>query len=59
MKCDICGKKIDTREKRIDGLPAGVGFELEDRRIVNVCTDCILTKNFKERIKVLEGAADD
>ena len=59
MKCDFCGKKIDMREKRADGLPAGVGFELENGRIINLCTDCILAKDYMERIKVLEGAADD
>lgn len=59
MKCDICGKKIDMREKRTDGLPAGVGFELEDGRTINVCTDCIMAKDFRERIKNLEGAGND
>lgn len=59
MKCDICGKKIDMREKRIDGLPAGVGFELEDGRIINVCTDCVLAEDFRGRIKNLERAGND
>ena len=59
MKCDICGKKIDMREIRIDGLPAGVGFKLEDGRTINVCTDCVLAEDFRGRIKNLEGAEDD
>lgn len=59
VKCDICGKKIDMREKRTDGLPAGFGFELEDGSIVNVCTDCVLAEDFMGRIKNLEGAGDD
>ena len=59
MKCDICGKKIDMREKRTDGLPAGVGFELEDGSIVNVCTDCIMAEDFRGCIKNLEGAGND
>lgn len=59
VKCDFCGKKIDMREKRADGLPAGVGFELEDGRIINLCTDCVLAEDFRGRIKNLEGAADD
>lgn len=41
MRCDICGKKI-YREKRLDGLPVAVGFELEDGRIINVCTECVM-----------------
>ena len=54
VKCEFCGKRIDTREKRIDGLPAGVGLWLEDGRIVNVCTDCVLAMDFRGRIKDLE-----
>ena len=42
MKCDICGKKIYMKEKRLDGLPVAVGFELEDGRIINVCTECVM-----------------
>lgn len=59
VKCDICGKRIDKKEKRTDGLPAGVGFELEDGRIINLCTDCVMTNTVKELIRFSKEAADD
>lgn len=40
--CDICGRIISEKEKRLDGLPAGVGFQLQSGQVINVCTECIL-----------------
>ena len=42
MKCDICGKDIDMVKQRDDELPVAVGFELEDGRIINICTECVM-----------------
>lgn len=41
MKCNECGKRIRIGN-RPDGLPNGVGFELADGRIINVCADCLI-----------------
>lgn len=41
MKCEICGKEFEPGN-RPDGLPNGVGFELVDGTIYNVCADCII-----------------
>ena len=41
MRCTKCGKEFEAGT-RPDGLPNGVGYELEDGREINVCTDCIL-----------------
>lgn len=59
VKCEFCGKKIDTREKRIDGLPAGVGFKLEDGRVINICTECIMAPDIRERIANMKEGTDD
>lgn len=39
IKCDSCGKVFFPGEK--DGLPNGVGFQLEDGTTYNVCRECI------------------
>lgn len=43
VRCDECGKKI-TPGTRVDGLPNGVGFQLADGSIYNVCTECLIRK---------------
>lgn len=40
IKCDKCGKKFQPGN-RPGGLPNGVGFQLENGTIINVCSDCI------------------
>lgn len=42
MKCDKCGNIISNKIQRADGLPNGVGFELEDGRLINLCSGCIM-----------------
>ena len=42
MICDICGRIIDCKRKRLDALPAGVGIKLHSGQVVNVCTDCVM-----------------
>ena len=37
--CSKCGKRI--KFGNTNGLPNGVGFELEDGRMVNLCQECI------------------
>lgn len=41
VTCDECGKEFSPRN-RPDGLPNGVGFLLEDGKILNICADCII-----------------
>ncbi len=40
IKCNECGKEISPVET--NGLPNGVGFELEDGTIWNVCAECLV-----------------
>lgn len=40
IKCEMCGKEIIPGNDE-NGLPNGVGFELEDGIILTVCSDCI------------------
>jgi len=46
IKCKKCGKEFEVGN-RPDGLPNGVGFEMEDGSIINICTECII-KNGEE-----------
>lgn len=39
--CNNCGKEI-IPGNRPDGLPNGVGFQLSDGNVMNVCTDCLI-----------------
>lgn len=48
MKCDICGKEIDMNQQRDDELPVAAGLELEDGRVINICTECIMSFTAKE-----------
>jgi len=45
IKCDMCEKVVDTTIARADGLPAAVGFELEDGDRITACTECIIKVN--------------
>lgn len=40
-KCNKCGKEF-AYGNRADGLPNGVGLELENEKIIYICSDCIL-----------------
>lgn len=55
IKCDMCGKEIIPGNDE-NGLPNGVGFELEDGTMLNVCSECIcaLGDNAEEFDKFLE-----
>lgn len=39
-KCEVCGKEFESGANKY-GIPNGVGFELEDGTIFNVCSECI------------------
>ena len=41
ITCDKCGKEFKVGN-RPDGLPNGVGFQLENGQIINICCDCII-----------------
>ena len=51
----MCGKEIIPGNDE-NGLPNGVGFELEDRSMLNVCSECIckVGENADEFGKFLE-----
>lgn len=40
-KCNKCGKEF-AYGNRADGLPNGVGLELENKKKIYICSDCIL-----------------
>ena len=40
MKCNKCGREF-LFGNRPDGLPNGVGFELDDGRTINICAECL------------------
>lgn len=54
IKCDECGKMF-TPGNNEQGLPNGVGFQLQDGSIYNVCCDCIC----KAGEDALKGEEDD
>lgn len=41
IKCDNCGKEFEPGN-RPDGIPNGIGYQLQDGTIYNICTDCII-----------------
>lgn len=41
ITCDECGKEFKPGN-RPDGLPNGVGFQLENGQIINICCDCVI-----------------
>lgn len=40
IKCDYCGS-VFKPGNRPDGYPNGIGFQLEDGHIINLCYHCI------------------
>ena len=40
INCDMCGKEIIPGNDE-NGLPNGVGFQFEDGKIINACSECI------------------
>lgn len=41
IKCNCCGKEVDTEKKRQDGLPPMTGFITNDATY-NICADCMM-----------------
>ena len=44
IKCDMCGKVVDTAKPRIDGcldVPVAVTFELSDGDMITACSECV------------------
>lgn len=41
-KCNNCDSIIDATIQRRDGLPSGIGFQMKDGGIVNLCADCLM-----------------
>lgn len=39
IKCNKCGKIF--KPGNADGLPNGVGFEMKDGTVINVCRECL------------------
>lgn len=40
-KCNNCNSIIEN-VPREDGLPSGIGFQMKDGGIVNLCADCLM-----------------
>lgn len=41
-KCNKCKRNISEQITRADGLPNGVGFELENGEVITLCAECII-----------------
>lgn len=41
IKCDKCGKYINVKSKRDDGLPTLIQLVGESGKIVSICTECV------------------
>lgn len=41
MKCDNCKKEFEAGN-RADGLPNGIGFELQDGTLITLCAECLM-----------------
>lgn len=50
IKCAGCGKII-VPGNGPNGLPNGLGFQLKDGRVINVCADCIVAMARKQILK--------
>ena len=47
--CDECGKEI--KPGNTNGMPNGVGFQLQDGKIINMCQDCLIALGMKANEK--------
>lgn len=52
IKCNECGEEF-TPGNRPDGLPNGIGIQMQDGRIYNICSECII-KLTPERIEEIK-----
>lgn len=43
IRCNECGRLFASGSNS-NGMPNGVGFELADGTIYNICVDCIMKK---------------
>ena len=41
MKCDNCKKEF-VAGNRADGIPNGVGFQMQDGTIITICAECLM-----------------
>lgn len=41
MKCDNCKKEFKSGNRE-DGIPNGVGFQMEDGTTITLCADCLI-----------------
>ena len=64
IKCDKCGKYFEFGNKPC-GIPNGIGFQLEDGTVYNMCAECIMSltpEKAEEIAKLIEqkdGDQDD
>lgn len=42
IKCDYCGSTF-KQGNRPDGYPNGVGFQLQNGSLINICYHCVCT----------------
>lgn len=56
-KCDCCGKTFKDGY-RPDGIPNGLGFQLQDGRIFNMCAECLVDTEKRDAfIEKFKGVA--
>lgn len=46
IRCMRCGRVI-APGNRPDGLPNGVGFEIEHGIVINICAECLIEEGKK------------
>ena len=47
IRCNKCGKEFEVGN-RPNGLPNGVGFQLEDGSVYAFCADCLIEMGMKK-----------
>lgn len=57
IKCDCCGNKFIAGNT--NGLPNGVGFEMEDGTLINVCRLCLMNQTKLDAFLKEKGYGED
>lgn len=52
ITCILCGKTFEPGNK--NGIPNGVGFQMQSGNTYNVCADCISYRH-EEAIRLIQG----
>ena len=42
IRCNICNKDFKPSNNKLTGLPNGMGFQLKDGTLINMCSFCLM-----------------